>query len=164
MHPCPSWSPHTPNWGVANWQPQIDHIIVVMTLSCSRALRPLRSWSQNTKHFDSVLRNARDMAIWNFVTVTLWPDFLGQDQGHWHHFGIFIHFPHWGLPTNRKSASQHFELISLHTDTRAHHHRTAEASRDGSDLYTLSIIRFAWNSAVNTIDVESSKLTPIIQL
>ena len=53
-------------------------------------LKAIWSRSQNTKHFDSVLRNVWDMANWNFVTSALWPRFLGQ--GHRHHFNIFV-FP-----------------------------------------------------------------------
>ena len=55
-------------------------------------MSPFMNRSQNTKHFDSVLRNVRDMANWNFVTSALWPHFLGRDHGH--HFVL----PLWAYP------------------------------------------------------------------
>ena len=66
--------------------------------SCSRPLKPLRSRSQNTKHFDSVLRHARDMDNWNFVTSELWPHFLGQGQSQGHDFHISVLPPSRTIP------------------------------------------------------------------
>ena len=55
--------------------------------SCSCTLNPFISRSQTTKHCESVLRNARFMANWNFVTSAFdrGPRFLcqGQDHGSW---------------------------------------------------------------------------------
>ena len=92
----------------------------------SHALKQFMSRSQNTIHFEYVLRISRDMAIWNFCNSALWIHFLGQ--GHWHHFDFFV-LPRRGLPSHQKSSSEHLELISLHPHmhTRAHHPITARA-------------------------------------
>ena len=47
----------------------------------SAGVKILVGRSQNYKHFDNALKNAWDMANWNFMTSDLWPHSLGQGRG-----------------------------------------------------------------------------------
>ena len=82
----------------------------------AHASKPFRSQYQNVKHFDFALRIGRDMV--------LGLHFVRQRRGH--------HFEISALPNpQQKSASQHLELISLHTHMETH----VRASSHHSEIY-----------------------------
>ena len=97
--------------------------------SCSQALKPFLflSCSQNSKHFDSMSRNAQDIDNWNFATCALCHDFIGQGQGHGHHFDFFIVHPSSTKYQNSFAAPWADFVTNMHTYTRAHHPITARA-------------------------------------
>ena len=84
----------TPPYSILNW---LRYAIFVILAFCqiSRSklifyftVKPFRSHYPDTKYFDAVLRLTRDMVNWNFLTLALWPRYLGQGQRPWHLFEI----------------------------------------------------------------------------